>query len=123
MILASISINEFLSNNALWIALGFVGLIIVVVAIILIVSHVNKEKNKINPNENNELFDALGGKDNLISASLKGSRLTIKIKTNEKINQDKLKDIGIDNTIVMSNQITLILNDKTKEEFKDFKLD
>ena len=82
-----------------------------------------KPASKINPNSNEALFLALGGKDNLIESSLRGSRLKIKIKSNEKIDQQKLKDIGIDNTIVMSDSITLILNDKSKEEFKDFKLD
>ena len=108
------SFNEFMKNNALWIALTF--LVIIIIAILLIV-FINIKKNKqIKSDKEIEdtLLTALGGKDNIKTKSLKGTRITITLNDFSKLNEEMLNDLNV-SYIKMSEKITIVSkNDSIK---------
>lgn len=106
--------NAFLKNNALWIALGLVGVIIIVVVLILIFAKVGKKKEVVQIAEKSQWVEALGGEDNIVSSEAYGSRLAVVLKDKEKMNKEALKGLGVTNFIEMSNKITLLLEDKAE---------
>ena len=108
-------LNGFLQNNALWIALALVGVIVIVVAIILITAAVRKnQKPEVKIAEKSLWVEALGGEDNIVSSEAYGSRLAVVLKDKEKMNREELKRLGVTNFIEMSNKITLLLEDKAE---------
>ncbi len=108
------SFNEFMKNNALWIALSFLAIIII--AILLIV-FINIKKNKQIKNDKeieDTLLTALGGKDNIKTKSLKGTRITITLNDFSKLNEEMLNDLNV-SYIKMSEKITIVSkNDSIK---------
>lgn len=109
------NLNAFLKNNALWMALALVGVIIVVVAIILITANVKKNKKpEVKIAEKSLWVEALGGEDNIVSSEAYGSRLAVVLKDKAKMNKEELKNLGVTNFIEMSNKITLLLEDKAE---------
>lgn len=126
VILASQDLNDGLKFWAPYIALGFVCLIIVVIGIILLANNKNNAK-KPKKASKKEKFDqfllALGGKDNISYYTIKGSRLTICLKDNSLFKKEKISNIGIENTIIMSNKITFVLSKDSIDSFADFNLD
>ena len=108
------NINGFLKNNALWITLALVGIILVTIALILIFAHTKKNKPEVKIAEKSLWVDALGGEDNIISSEAYGSRLAVVLKDKEKMNREELKKLGVTNFIEMSNNITLLLEDKAE---------
>lgn len=55
-----------------------------------------------------EIFDYFGGKENIINAEKKGSRLFVELKDISLANIDKIKENGVDNVLVMSTKLVLI---------------
>ncbi len=127
VILASQDLNDGLKFWAPYIALGFICLIVIVIGIILLVNNKKnpaKRAKKISKEEKYEQFLlALGGKENIVSYSIKGSRLSVSLKDNSLFKKDEIKNIGIDNVIIMSNKITFVLSRQSIEMFENFKLD
>lgn len=120
--LADDSFNNFLRDNALWIALAFLAIIVTVLVILLLVNFL-KPKNsgakvKI---DHDELLLAIGGKENITSSSLTGSRLSLTLKDYSKVDADKLKLNGIISVIKMTNKITLVVNEQSDKIFAIFK--
>lgn len=105
-------INHFLKYYAFWIALGVVIIILITIAILLIVNR-NKKKGKapkitINQDDDKWLI-ALGGSENIIEAKAMGSRLTLKLNDDTKINQDELKNLGVQSILKMSDKVILVV--------------
>ena len=111
--------NSFLKQNALYLALGVVGLIIVVLLLCFFLSKKNgkKEPIKIRGNKS-EYIDSFGGNDNLVDYKLIGSRIEVHLKDYSKLDKEKLKSAGVDGFILMSNKLTLVLKGDAKEVYK-----
>ena len=111
--------NSFLKQNALYLALGVVGLIIVVLLLCFFLSKKNgkKEPSKIRGNKS-EYIDSFGGNDNLVDYKLIGSRIEVHLKDYSKLDKEKLKSAGVDGFILMSNKLTLVLKVDAKEVYK-----
>ena len=111
--------NSFLKQNALYLALGVVGLIIVVLLLCFFLSKRNgkKEPSKIRGNKS-EYIDSFGGNDNLVDYKLIGSRIEVHLKDYSKLDKEKLKSAGVDGFILMSNKLTLVLKGDAKEVYK-----
>ena len=111
--------NSFLKQNALYLALGVVGLIIVVLLLCFFLSKKNgkKEPSKIRANKS-EYIDSFGGNDNLVDYKLIGSRIEVHLKDYSKLDKEKLKSAGVDGFILMSNKLTLVLKGDAKEVYK-----
>lgn len=111
--------NSFLKQNALYLALGVVGLIIVVLLLCFFLSKKNGKKgpSKIRGNKS-EYIDSFGGSDNLVDYKLIGSRIEVHLKDYSKLDKEKLKSAGVDGFILMSNKLTLVLKGDAKEVYK-----
>ncbi len=111
--------NSFLKQNALYLALGVVGLIIVVLLLCFFLSKKNgkKEPSKIRGNKS-EYIDSFGGNDNLVDYKLIGSRIEVHLKDYSKLDKEKLKSAGVDGFILMSNKLTLVLKGDANEVYK-----
>lgn len=122
-ILVNQEINDFLSNNALWIALGFIGLIAITIGTIVLINYLRKNKTKKNnkANATNNFYEYIGGIDNVVSTKLVGSRFTIVLKNYDLVDKDKLKTLGVSSIISLKDKITLVLNDLGKNYFEYFK--
>ena len=111
------NINNFFSSYAFYIALGVAILIIVAIVLIVIFSK-RKKQPKINKQDvvidTNEWLEALGGRENILEKSAVGSRLVLKLNDVEKINEEKLKELGVSNILKMSNKITLVFEDQAE---------
>lgn len=111
--------NSFLKQNALYLALGVVGLIIVVLLLCFFLSKKNgkMEPSKIRGNKS-EYIDSFGGSDNLVDYKLIGSRIEVHLKDYSKLDKEKLKSAGVDGFILMSNKLTLVLKGDANEVYK-----
>ena len=79
----------------------------------------NKDKN-INSTYDEILLN-LGGKENIVDMTARGSRLSIVLKDNSLLNIDALKNIGVEGVIVMTSKVTLVIGEdalKLKEYFE-----
>lgn len=105
--------NDFLRDNALWMCLIIVGVILVVLFIVfLIAMHRRKKKAKqVTKREINvtAYMKALGGAENIISHSLVRSRIILELKDYDLVNKEELKKAGVDGFIMMSNKLTLVI--------------
>lgn len=123
IIYAKQEINDFLNNYALYIVLGFVGLIAITVIVMLLIGHKKKHKNNpefIKAVEEN-FYKFVGGEENVIEARLNGSRFVLVLKDASKLNKDEIKTLGVSNIISLKEKITLVLNDDGKIYFEKFK--
>ena len=79
----------------------------------------NKDKN-INSTYD-EIILNLGGKENIVEMTARGSRLSIVLKDNSLLNIEALKNIGVEGVIVMTSKVTLVIGEdalKLKEYFE-----
>ena len=106
--------NAFLKNNAIWIAIALVAIILITVVLILLLGRKNKKVDAPQIAEKSKWVEALGGSENIISSEAYGSRLALQLVDKEKMNKDALKELGVTNFIEMSNKITLLLEDKAE---------
>ena len=96
------------------IALIAIGAIIVLAAIILIV--IFSIRNKKGKEGNSEAWlIALGNKENIKEVSAIGSRLSVVLLDKENIDRNKLKELGVSSVLVMSNKVTLVIEDKAEK--------
>lgn len=95
------------------------GAILILLAIFFTLRYFKKKKEtKINVEEKhkkdivfqdeNELFDLFGGRDNIINVELKGSRLNIELKDTSLFKKEDIKNYFIENILIMSNKVVLI---------------
>lgn len=111
--------NSFLKQNALYLALGVVGLIIVVLLLCFFLSNKKGKKEPSKPRGNkSEYIDSFGGNDNLVDYKLIGSRIEVHLKDYSKLDKEKLKSAGVDGFILMSNKLTLVLKGDANEVYK-----
>ena len=79
----------------------------------------NKDKN-INSTYD-EIILNLGGKENIVEMTARGSRLSIVLKDKSLLNIDALKNIGVEGVSVMTSKVTLVIGEdalKLKEYFE-----
>ena len=108
-----------LSSKDIWLIVGIaiVVVLLLVISIILLLVCNKKKKNKTVKVVNNvvvnqeELLSCLGGKDNVISHSLNGTRLSLTLKDQKLINKNKIKELGVERILEMSTKIILVGKD------------
>ena len=80
-----------------------------------------KNKGKNINSTYDEIILNLGGKENIVEMTARGSRLSIVLKDNSLLNIDALKNIGVEGVIVMTSKVTLVIGEdalKLKEYFE-----
>lgn len=120
------AVNDFLAQNAWWLALIVAAIIVFVIVLIFVLRKKNKgevkepkEKKKIDYRNKEAVkstyFDALGGEDNILERKVEGSRIVLKLNDYSKIDKEKIKEAGVDGFIQMSNKLYLVVkNDAGK---------
>ncbi|MDY6392793.1 MAG: hypothetical protein SPL80_08165 [Bacilli bacterium] len=114
MLTASQDFNQFLKDNALWLCLGIIGIIILVLAITVIIALARRKKKlKDGPKKRiinaSAYISALGGADNIVSHELMRSRIVLVLKNYDIVDKEKLKEAGVDGFIMMSDKLTLVI--------------
>ncbi len=111
------SIQQFaswLSSSSWWLALILVGVLLIAI-IIVIVTGKNKKEPKRQLASKDTYIACFGGEDNIVDKKLVGSRIAITLKDTTIVDQDKLKEAGVDAFILMSNRLTLVAKGDAKE--------
>ena len=99
-------------NIIIWLAV-LDALLLLVVVIMVIHFHVTKSpKVKVN---NDEWFNALGGKENVKEINAVGSRLSLNLADKDAIDREKLKTLGVSSVVTMSNKVTLVIEGKAEK--------
>ena len=107
--------NEFLKNNALWMALVLVGIIAVTLFLIFFLNRRKKNKKTVIKVASKSVWvEALGGNENILNSEAYGSRLVLKLADKDKMKKDELKSLGVTSIIEMSDKVTLLLEDKAE---------
>lgn len=110
------SLNDFLRDYGLYLALGVVALILVVALAILLPYFLKKGKGKIA--SKGEYLSALGGEENVLSKELKGSRIVLRLADYSKVDKQKLLEVGVDGFIEMEDKLTLVLKGDSEKVYK-----
>lgn len=95
-------------------AIIIVSGVIVLAAIVFLIIFF-KNRNKKPKVDNSKWLEALGGKDNVISVMAVGSRINLNLKDKENIDREKLTEYGVKSVLVMSNKVTLVVNEKATD--------
>jgi phosphotransferase system IIB component len=97
-------LNLFLKEYALYLALG--GVLIIVISILVI--FLSGKKKKI-AEDYVPLFLALGGIENVLSAEARGSRVTIHLADEKKMDVNALPKDTVSNYIKMTGKVILVV--------------
>lgn len=106
--------SSWLASSSWWLALILVGLLALSIVLILATSK-GKGKPAKKLAEQSVYLSCLGGSENVIDKKLVGSRISITLKDTSLVDQDKLKEAGVDASILMSNKLTLVAKGEAKE--------
>ena len=82
-------------------------LVLVAILVFLVIFFGKRKKNPIV--DETAWLTALGGKDNINNVSAIGSRINLSLKDKEKIDREKLTNLGVNSVLVMSNKVTLVI--------------
>ena len=88
--------------------------VLLIAAVIIIVYLFIHRKSK-KPLDSSVWLLALGDKENIKEVSATGSRLSVVLVDKEKIDREKLKELGVKSVLVMSNKVTLVIEDKAEQ--------
>ena len=90
------------------VALIIAGCLVLVAVLVFLIIFFGKRKKSPIVDESAWLT-ALGGKDNINNVSAIGSRINLSLKDKEKIDREKLTNLGVNSVLVMSNKVTLVI--------------
>lgn len=93
-----------------------IAAVILITLIWILIRHAQKKKFRSDRQAANEtILLALGGRENIISASSSGSRLVLQLKDYSKLQDDVLKQAGVSSILRMTNKVTLVIGQDAKE--------
>ncbi len=112
---------DFLLQNLWWIILLGVVVLLGLIWLIsfLISKNPKKRKGKVG---DIDIFTYLGGKDNVLSFTVHGSRLIVKLKNKNLLQREELKTLGVKGFVEKEEDITIVLSNELKERYKDYSL-
>ncbi len=97
-----------------WVLIGVFAFLIVLGTIVFLVLSRRKTSSKPEVNANGCAL-ALGGKDNVVSKELRGSRIIVSLKDFSLVDHEALKKAGVTGFIQASDKLTLVIKDGAKE--------
>lgn len=113
---------EFLRNYGVFVAIGAAVLVAIIVIIILLLQK-NSKRELVKPEiqySQSDVYEALGGKENVVNHYKNGSRISVELKDYSLIDEAKLNNCGVDSVIKMSNKITLVVKSDSDSFYKLF---
>ena len=113
--------GSFLYNYGYLFAIGFAVIVLgFLIAFLLLQRNKKHAKVETKTYSSNEIYDALGGKENVLTHQKAGSRISLTLNDYSKIDEAKLNSLGVDSIIKMSNKITLVVKDDSDSFYKLF---
>lgn len=113
--------GEFLKHYGIFIAIGVAVIVAALVIILLLLQRKGKKVEKpAKEYSSNEIYEALGGKENVLTHQKAGSRISLTLNDYSIIDENKLNELGVDSVIKMSNKITLVIKDDSDSFYKLF---
>ena len=103
---------EVNTNLVIWIAV--LDAVLVAFVLFMVIRHLVKKSPRVKVN-NDDWFNALGGKENVKEISAVGSRLSLNLSDKEAIDREKLKTLGVSSVVSMSNKVTLVIEGKAEQ--------
>lgn len=88
------------------------GVLIIATVIVLIIF---LKKRKVVKVDDSLWIDNLGGRENINGVTQVGSRINLVLKDKEIINKDNLKELGVKSVLVMSNKVTLVVENNAED--------
>lgn len=112
---------DFLLQNLWWIILLGVVVLLGLIWLIsfLISKNPKKRKGKV---VDIDIFTYLGGKDNVLSFTVHGSRIIVKLKNKNLLQREELKALGVKGFVEKEEDITIVLSNELKERYKEYSL-
>ncbi|MCR5078621.1 MAG: hypothetical protein K6B65_01695 [Bacilli bacterium] len=119
--------NDFLAQNAWWMALIAAGLIVIAILAIFLSGLVKRKggkekKKKIDYKDKEAVkssyFEALGGEGNIIEKEIVGSRIKLRLNDYSLLDKEKIKEAGVDGFIQMSDKLYLVVKDDANKVYK-----
>ena len=112
---------DFLLQNLWWIILLGVVVLLGLIWLIsfLISKNPKKRKGKLG---DIDIFTYLGGKDNVLSFIVHGSRLIVKLKNKNLLQREELKALGVKGFVEKEEDITIVLSNELKERYMEYSL-
>ena len=108
-----------MDNIVNFVIIGICALIVISLILIGIIRLVKKNSfKKERAEKNNEIIIALGGRDNIVSFSSAGSRLSLVLNDYSLMQDEKLKELGVSSIIKMSSKVTLVIGKDVEEIVK-----
>jgi glucose-like phosphotransferase system IIB component len=88
-------------------------ILLAIVALVIRITRMNKKnwivdrksKGDIDPLQQQIFFDVYGGKENIVKVSQELSRLSVEVKNLEKVDVNKLKELGASGILVAGNTV------------------
>ena len=99
-------------NVVIWVSI--IDAVLLLFVLFMIIRH-NVSKSPKLKVDNNEWFEALGGKENVKEISAVGSRLSLNLLDKDAIDREKLKTLGVSSVVTMSNKVTLVIEGKAEK--------
>ena len=103
---------EVNTNLVIWIAV--LDAVLVAFVLFMVIRYLVKKSPRVKVN-NDDWFNALGGKENVKEISAVGSRLSLNLLDKEAIDREKLKTLGVSSVVSMSNKVTLVIEGKAEQ--------
>ena len=105
-------LTETLPSYAIALIIG--GAVIAAIVIVF-VSFLLLKRRKNTVVDDSSWLLALGGKENITFVDAIGSRINLSLKNKEIIDREKLKELGVNSVLTMSNKVTLVVTDHAQE--------
>ena len=113
--------TEFLYHHGIWIAVVVSVVIASLVVLFLILARRHKEKPYEKKDyEGEKIYEALGGKENILSHYRTGSRISLVLINYNKVDEKALNALGVDSIIKMSKKITLVVKSDAEAFYRLF---
>ncbi|MDD3383075.1 MAG: hypothetical protein PHT83_06240 [Bacilli bacterium] len=111
------------SDQLVWMLLSAFVLPIfalIVVALVVKFSKITKTNVKLTvPDDQNELFEeTYGGKDNIIEVNKELNRVSVMLQDVEKVDLEKLKELGADGILVAGNTIKCSFKERSENIYQ-----
>jgi phosphotransferase system IIB component len=102
-----------------WVIFTIIGVVLITTIILLIV--VFNKKNKTNiVGEYPYIVESLGGKENIVSSSFKGSRVNVEVKDKKLVNKETLKQGIVDTVVISSKKVTMVVSSEVSNKVCDY---
>lgn len=117
-VLSSDQFASWLYQSSWWLALSVAGVLALTIGLILVFGR-GKGKKSSRPIASKDTYiSAFGGEENILGKELKGSRIVLKLKDVNLVDQAKVKEAGVDGFILMSTQLTLVIKGDAKKVYE-----